>query len=71
MTEPTSNWKNKALIVGAILGALLGLTTAYLVTRTADERDGKPPQISTGDAIKTAIGVIGVVRGIAALGDKK
>lgn len=69
MTETTNTWKNKALLIGALLGALLGLSTAYLLTRTADERGGQPPQISTGDAIKTAIGIIGVVRGIASLGD--
>ena len=66
---PTTNWKTKFLIGGAAIGALVGLAAAFLLTRAADERGSGPPQISTGDAMKALLGVIGVVRGIAALGD--
>lgn len=66
----TDNWRMKALIIGALIGALIGVGTAYLLARTADESGGGPPQISTGDAIKSAIGVVGLVRGIASLGDR-
>lgn len=66
----TDNWKNKTLIVGAVVGALVGLGTAYLLARTAEESGGGPPEISTGEAIKTAIGVVGIMRGIASLGDR-
>lgn len=66
----TDNWKNKTLIVGAVVGALIGLGTAYLLARTAEESGGGPPEISTGEAIRTAIGVVGIMRGIAALGDR-
>ena len=66
-----NNWKTKLYITGAIVGALVGFGTAYLMARTAEEgRQGRPPSISTADAIKSAIGVVGVMRGIAALGDK-
>ena len=50
--------------------AVIGAGTAYLLARTAEESGGGPPQISTGDAVKAAVGVIGVVRGIASLGDR-
>ena len=63
------NWKTQTLIAGAIVGALIGAGTAYLLARTAEESGGGPPQITTGDAIKSAIGVIGLMRGIASLGD--
>lgn len=56
--------------MGAFIGALVGAGTAYLLARTAEESGGGPPQISTGDAIKSAIGIVGIVRGIAALGDR-
>ncbi|MCB9418463.1 MAG: hypothetical protein H6667_01550 [Ardenticatenaceae bacterium] len=62
-----SNWKTKVLLIGAGLGAVLGLMTAYLLARTAEENHDGPPQIKTGDAIKIGVNVIGVVRGIAAL----
>lgn len=70
LTNANDNWKIKTLILGAALGALLGAATAYLFARTAEESGGKPPKISTGDAIRAAIGIIGVMRGIASLGDE-
>lgn len=66
----TDNWKTKILIVGAFAGALIGLGTAYLLARTAEESGNGPPKISTGDAIKSALGIVGVMRGIASLGDQ-
>jgi hypothetical protein len=71
MPENNNNWKTKTLILGAVVGALIGLGTSYLLTRTAEESGGQPPKITTGDAIKVLLGIIGVVRGIAALGDRK
>lgn len=68
--ETTGNWRTKTLIIGGVIGALIGISTAYLLARTAEESGGGPPKISTGDAIKSAIGVVGLVRGIAALGDR-
>ena len=65
------NWRPKLYIAGVAIGALVGFGTAYLLARTAEEsRAGRPPEITTADAIKTAIGVIGVMRGIASLGDR-
>jgi hypothetical protein len=69
-TMTDQQWKTKTLILGAIVGAILGVGTAYLMNRTAEESGGGPPSITTGDAVKAAIGIIGVVRGIASLGDR-
>ncbi|MDX1416271.1 MAG: hypothetical protein R3293_18885 [Candidatus Promineifilaceae bacterium] len=68
-TTTVDNWKTKTYIIGAVAGALIGLGTAFLMTRSADERGGGPPEVSTGDLLKVGVGVIGLVRGIAALGD--
>ncbi|WP_420627849.1 hypothetical protein [Candidatus Leptofilum sp.] len=65
------NWKTNLLIVGAIGGALLGAGTAYLLARSAESNRGGPPEISTRDMLSTGIAVIGVIRGIASLGDGK
>ena len=69
MSQATSNnnWKIKVLIIGAGIGALVGVGTAYLLARTAEETHNGPPQIKTGDALKVGVNVIGVMRGIAAL----
>jgi hypothetical protein len=71
MLEQNNNWKTKTLILGTLVGALIGLGTGYLLTRSAEETGGSPPSITTGDAIKASLGIIGVVRGIVALGDRK
>jgi hypothetical protein len=67
---PNPNWKTNLLLVGAVGGALIGAGTAYLLARSADKRGG-PPEISTKDLLTTGISIIGVIRGIAALGDGK
>ncbi|MDX1664204.1 MAG: hypothetical protein R3272_10435 [Candidatus Promineifilaceae bacterium] len=66
-----NSWKTKLYVVGAGVGALVGIGTAYLLARTAEESGQQgPPEISTGDAVKSVIGIVGIMRGIAALGDK-
>ena len=69
MSQVTSNnnWKTKVLIIGTAIGALVGLGTAYLLARTAEENHDGPPKIKTGDALKVGVNVIGVMRGIASL----
>ena len=71
MPEISDNWKIKVLAGSAVLGALIGLGTGYLLTRTADETGSGPPEIKTTDGVRIAISVIGLVRGIVALGDRK
>jgi hypothetical protein len=66
-----NNWKTKLMVGSSILGALAGLGTAYLMIRTAEEHDGNPPEIKTTDAVRVVINVIGLVRGVAALGRPK
>jgi hypothetical protein len=63
-------WKTKLLVIGGVLGALVGLGTAYLLVREAEEKGSGPPEISTADAVKATVGVIGLMRGIASLGDR-
>lgn len=67
--ELDDNWKTKVFIFGGVLGALIGLATAFLLVRSSEERTGGPPEITTGDALKLGVGIIGLVRGIASLGD--
>lgn len=66
----TNNWKTKFLLIGTAVGAAVGLGTAYLLTRTADEANSGPPQITTSDALKAGVSIVGVIRGIAALGKR-
>ncbi len=70
-SEGNENWKVKLLVAGTAIGALIGLGTAYLMARTAEENVGGPPKISTSEALRIGINAIGLIRGIAALGDGK
>ena len=60
------------MLAGTIIGALAGLGTAYLLMRAVRLKNGAsgPPEIKTVDALRASVGLIGVVRAIAALGDK-
>jgi len=69
--DKQENWQAKVLITGAIIGAGVGLLTSWLLIRTSRETRGGPPAITTGDAIKVGITTIGLVRAIAALGDRR
>lgn len=65
----TDNWRPKVLLIGTVIGAVVGLGTAYLLAKTSEESHGGPPDISVGDAIKSSVAVLGVMRAIASLGD--
>ena len=53
-------------LIGAVGGLAMGLVGAYLFIRTARE-NGKPQQIKTGEVIKLVVGIITLLRQIAAL----
>jgi hypothetical protein len=63
-------WKNKTLAIGAVAGLVLGLLGAYIVIQRA-EKENTQPQITAGDGVKVGLGVLGVLRLIADLGDNK
>lgn len=70
MITSDANWKTKVLLIGTAVGAAIGFGTAYLMARTAEENHSGPPKITTGDALKAGISVVGVMRAIASLGGK-
>ena len=64
-----SNWKTNYLLGGAIVGAVLGTVTAYFMVRNAEETHGGPPQIKSTDIVRSGVGIAGLIRAIASLGD--
>lgn len=70
-SEEFSNWKKRVFAITGVAGVAFGLLTGYLLVRAAEKNQGKPPELQPTELLGTAIAVIGVVRGIAALGDGK
>jgi gas vesicle protein len=60
--------KNRVILGGALLGALIGLVAALLITRRA-EKNERETAITTGEGIKIGALVFGLLRAIASLGD--
>ena len=73
MSELKARGRNKGsqllanpLLVGALLGALLGVFGAYLYQRRAQEQADAPP-LSAAKAVKLGFGVLSLLRQIANL----
>jgi hypothetical protein len=72
------NPKQKSVVFGAILGAVLGALGGYLFTRGLDmsgEEEETPQRLSLrsippGEMVRLFISIMGVLRGIAELGER-
>ncbi len=58
--------KSRVLMVGAVIGALTGLGTAYLLTKNA-EKEGEDLAISTGQGLKLGLLILGMLKQILQL----
>lgn len=62
------NWKNKALLIGVILGALTGLGSALLYIRSVEDSGAEEPgRIGTGDALKLGISTFSLIKQLSNL----
>jgi hypothetical protein len=67
-----ANWKTRIYVSGTVLGGFLGLLSAYLFARSAEENEDKqPPQVATGTLISLLLAVLGLMRQIAESGKQK
>jgi ABC-type Mn2+/Zn2+ transport system permease subunit len=63
------NSKTQTLLVGALVGAFAGLTGAFLLNRRAS-RQGREAALTPVEGLQLGILVFGLLRAIAALGEK-
>jgi hypothetical protein len=64
------NARNKAIMVGGVIGALLGLLAAWIYVRDlpeGEEQETQLPAITPGDALKLGLTALGLLRQIAGL----
>lgn len=68
MVKP--NWKPKALLVGGVIGALVGVAAVYLYIQNNTVGE-EPLDITPGEGVKLGVLVFGLLRSIASLGEGK
>lgn len=64
-------WRNRTLIIGGVIGIMVGVLSALLYMRAADEhirKQGGPPPAQNGELIGLALAILAVVRQISELG---
>ena len=66
LTQPSANLDTKILVIGGVLGGLVGLAGAYLLAQNA-QKEGKTVQISTGEAVRLAVLIFGLLRSVSTL----
>jgi hypothetical protein len=59
------SWKPKALVIGGVIGAAVGIAAAYLLIQHS--KDGEPPKIGVGEGVKIGVLVFGLLRSISNL----
>jgi hypothetical protein len=62
---PIENWKPRALVIGGVVGAAVGVAAVYLLIQR--NSDGKPPEVSMGEGVKIGVLIFGLLRNIANL----
>ena len=60
---------NRVLLFGALIGAATGLIAAKMLQRRA-ERTGTEISLSAGEGIQLGVMIMGLLRAVAALGEK-
>ena len=61
---------NRVLIFGALIGAATGIVAAMMLQRRA-QQTGHEITLTTGDGVQIGVLVMGLIRAVAALGEKE
>lgn len=62
------NWQGRTLIIGALIGALVGVGAAYLLVQRA-EKEASSVRLGAGEGIKLGLLALGLLRQVAQLGE--
>jgi hypothetical protein len=64
-------WKTRVMLVGGLIGAGIGLASAYFYVRAAEEAGAEgdsPPMPEAGDAVRLGLSLLTIVRTITEWG---
>jgi len=65
--ETDPNWKMKVMIIGGVVGAVVGVSAAYIYVRQLEE-SGEKPGIATKEAVAVGFSLVSLLRQIANMG---
>jgi hypothetical protein len=65
---PQIEWRQKAMLVGGLVGALLGLGAAYIYINAA-EQSGQEPELKPGAAVTIGLSLLALLRQVASIGE--
>jgi uncharacterized membrane protein len=67
--QPDNSWKIQTLVIGGVLGALVGVGAAFLLTKRAEQK-GAPLAITPGKGVQLGVMIAGLFRSLLSLGDE-
>lgn len=65
---PDDSWKLKTLFIGGVIGALVGLGAAFLLTKRAEQK-GQSLAITPVKGVQLGVMVAGLLRSVLSLGE--
>jgi hypothetical protein len=67
--QSDDTWKVRTLVIGGVIGALVGLGAAFLLTKRAEQK-GTPLAITPGKGVQLGVMVAGLMRSLLSLSDE-
>ena len=67
------DWRPRVFVMGGIIGAILGLFSAYLYIRSAEQKygDRRPPEVpGTGESLRLGMSLLSIIRTISEWGNR-
>ncbi|HTX89620.1 MAG TPA: hypothetical protein VMC09_00265 [Anaerolineales bacterium] len=65
---PDNSWKVRTLVVGGVLGALVGVGAAFLLTKRAEQK-GTQLAVTPAKGVQLGVMIAGLLRSILSLGE--
>jgi hypothetical protein len=62
-------WKTKTIVIGAVIGALAGAASGFMLVKRAEAEETKP-KLTAGEGVQLGLSVLGVLRMIAGFGSE-
>jgi hypothetical protein len=65
---PDNTWKLRTIVVGGVLGALVGIGAAFLLTKRAEQK-GTQLAVTPAKGVQLGVMIAGLLRSILTLGE--